>query len=403
MSKSPFTILCLASYHKGEEFLRQLDRDGHRVLLVTSKSLENAAWPREAIDEVFYVPDVDKEWNLADLLSGLCHVARRERFDRIVALDDFDVEKAATLREHFRVPGMGDTTARYFRDKLAMRLRAREAGIPVPPFVGLIHDGSVCEYLETNSGPWLIKPRFLAGGIGIKKISTVADFWAVADALGDRRSYHLAERFEPGTVYHVDSIVDRNRVIYAIASRYGLPPMEVAHEGRVFSSTTLERGLPIERRLLEFNERLLPAMGLVEGVSHTEFIESAATGELLFLETSARVGGAHIVDLIEGATGLNLWAEWARLEVSTDEDPYVLPPHREDYAAVLISLARQENPDSSVFDAKEVAWRLAKPHHVGVVVASPALSRVEELRTQYTEKIYSEFFKTEPLRDKPSA
>jgi nitrous oxide reductase accessory protein NosL len=53
-------------------------------------------------------------------------------------LDDFDVEKAATLREHLRIGGMGETTARYFRDKLAMRMKAREAGINVPDFVGIL-------------------------------------------------------------------------------------------------------------------------------------------------------------------------------------------------------------------------------------------------------------------------
>jgi len=36
---------------------------------------------------------------------------------RVVTLEDFDVEKVAALREHLRIPEMGDTTTRYFRDK----------------------------------------------------------------------------------------------------------------------------------------------------------------------------------------------------------------------------------------------------------------------------------------------
>ena len=35
--------------------------------------------------------------------------ARTKKIDRIVALDEYDMETAATLREHLRVPGMGLT------------------------------------------------------------------------------------------------------------------------------------------------------------------------------------------------------------------------------------------------------------------------------------------------------
>lgn len=402
MSDRP-TVLCLASYHKGHEFLRQLKRDGCRVLLVTSKSLDQAAWPREAIDEVFYMPDVDREWKLDDLIYGVSHLSRRERIDQVAALDDFDVEKAAALREHLRIPGMGDTTARHFRDKLAMRTRAADEGIAVPPFVPLFHDPTVAAYLDAVPGPWVIKPRFQAGGIGIKKVGTKEDLWTLAEVLGGKRSFHLVEKFVPGTVYHVDSIVDGGELRFALASRYGRPPMEVAHEGRVFSTMTLERGSEMDRRLLELNARVLTAMRLKRGVSHSEFIESDASGELLFLETSARVGGAHIVELIEGATGLNLWTEWARLEVSTPAEPYVLSPHRDDYAGLLVSLARQETPDLSVFDAPEVFWRLSLKHHAGLVVASPSLPRVTELMTEYTQKIYDDFFTSQPLPDRATA
>ena len=45
------------------------------------------------------------------------------------------METAATLREHLRIPGMGLTTMRYFRDKLAMRMRALDRNVRVPDFV----------------------------------------------------------------------------------------------------------------------------------------------------------------------------------------------------------------------------------------------------------------------------
>ena len=162
------TMVCLASYFKGEEFIRECKRQGCRVLLVTSHSLEHAAWPRESIDEFFYVPDVDKTWNINDVMLGLSHVAKTENIDRIVALDEFDVETAAILREHLRVAGMGQTTARYFRDKLAMRTRAASEGLPVPAFIHVLNHRKLNDFMERVPSPWVLKPRSIAGSIGMK-------------------------------------------------------------------------------------------------------------------------------------------------------------------------------------------------------------------------------------------
>src|ERR1035441_3124839 len=82
------------------------------------------------------------------------------------------------------------------------------------------------------------------------------------------------------------------------------------------------------------------------GASATEFIKSKADGRIFFLETSARVGGAHIAELVEAATGLNLWAEWAKVDVASGDGGYRPPVPNQDYAALLISLSRQEHPDT---------------------------------------------------------
>ena len=173
-SSSKVTVACLASYYKGAEFMQECRRQGARVLLVTSHSLEHAAWPRESIDEIFYVPDVDKTWNINDVMLGLSHVAKTENIDRIVALDEFDVETAAILREHMRVPGMGQTSARYFRDKLAMRTRAAFEGLPVPPFIHVLNHRKLNDFMERIPPPWILKPRSIAGSIGMKKLHSSA-------------------------------------------------------------------------------------------------------------------------------------------------------------------------------------------------------------------------------------
>jgi len=398
MTARPFTVLCIASYRKGDAFLHAAKRTGARVLLLTSQSLEHSDWPREALDDVFYIPDVDKKWDMTEVIRGVSWLARSTKIDRIVALDDFDVEKAAMIREHLRVPGMGDTTARYFRDKLAMRAKAREAGLDVPDFVPVLNYDDIREFLAEVPGPYVLKPRSMAAGIGIRKIATGDDLWPLLDELGDEQSFYVLERFLPGDVFHVDSIVADNRVRFAIASRYGTPPLETAQDGTVFTTKTLRRRSRDERALLSFNQILLKSLGLKQGVSHTEFIKSRSDGKFYFLETSARVGGAHIVDLIEAASGLNLWAEWAKLECRPEGDRYLVTAPKRQYAGLLVSLAKQESPDLTAYDAPEVTWRLAKRHHAGLIVASPKLERVDALVDRYVEGFYRDFFATVPQR-----
>lgn len=391
----PLTIVCLASYHKGSEFLREAKRLGCRVLLITSESLRDADWPRESLDDIFFVPDDQKRWRLDDLMRGVSHLARTTIIDRIVPLDDFDLEKASALREHLRVPGMGETTTRHFRDKLAMRVLADECGIAVPAFVHVLNDERIRAFCQAIPPPWVLKPRHEAGAIGIRKIYGEDELWAVVEALGDRRSYHLLEQFVPGDVYHVDSLVYEREVRLALASRYGTPPFDVSHSGGVFTTQLIAREGTESRAATGINASVLRSFGMVRGVSHSEFI-LGPDDRWYFLETSARVGGAHIADLIEAATGLNFWAEWAKIEVAGGTAPYYCPAPRQDYAGLVVSLAREEWPDLSSFADPEIVLRINKKHHAGVVIRSPSPSRIDELLQSYAARFHREFMAALP-------
>ncbi|HKQ78761.1 MAG TPA: ATP-grasp domain-containing protein [Blastocatellia bacterium] len=401
MSDSPqMTILCMSSYEKGHEFIREAKRQGWRVLLLTVEKLKDADWPRDHIDEVYLMPELTERGNV---INGVSYLARSINIDRIVALDEFDIEMAATLREHLRVGGMGETTSRYFRDKLAMRLRAEEKGIRVPAFCPVINYDKLREYMDQAPGPWVLKPRSSASAIGIKKINTADELWPILDALGDEQSFHVLEKFVPGEVYHVDSIIDDKEVLFAAVSKYGAPPMKVAHEGGVFTTRLVSRKSKDAIELQRVNRDLIKALGLVRGVTHGEFIKAEEDGEFYFLEIAARVGGANIAETIEAASGLNLWAEWAKIETSTKKHPYKLTKPNTHYSGVIISLARQEWPDTSAYDDAEIAWRMNKHHHAGLIVASKDQKRVEELLDSYTERFYRDFHATAPIPDKPTA
>src|SRR3974390_2565796 len=323
--KHPPTFLCITTYEKGQDFMRECKRQGSRVILLTAEKLRDADWPRKTLDDTFYL---STEIPLADIVSAVTHLARWHKLDRIVALDEYDMGTAATLREHLRIPGMGLTTMRYFRDKLAMRMRALDRNVRVPDFVPVVNHADIRYYLEHVPGPWVLKPRQEASAIGIKKSHAAEDLWPLLEQLGDKQSSYLVERFLPGEVYHVDSIVSENEVVFANVSKYGKPPMNEAQGGGIFTTFTVPRGSEDDAALRAINRDLIAALGLLRGVAHAEFIHANADGHFYFLECAARVGGAYINEMVEAATGLNLWRGRARIEVAGGDGSYKLPPVR---------------------------------------------------------------------------
>jgi biotin carboxylase len=299
-----------------------------------------------------------------------------------------------------RLPGMGATTLRYFRDKLAMREKARESGVPVPPFCPVLNYNRLRDYMAEVPPPWVLKPRSEASAIGIKKLHHADELWPSLDLLGDRQSYYVLEKFLPGQVYHVDAIISERRIVVAEPHKYGKPPMQVSHQGGVFSTRSLDRAGTEARELRLAHDHLIEALGLVRGVTHTEFIRADADGKFYFLESSARVGGAYISDVVEAATGINLWREWARIEVLGAN--YQLPAPRQEYAGIILTLSRQETPDTSAYTDPEIVKRLVKKHHAGLIVKSAESQRVESLLSSYAERFVGDFMASQPApADRP--
>jgi biotin carboxylase len=395
------TILCISTYEKGQLFLQEVARLGVNVVLLTVDKLEHADWPRDSIAKLVTMPE-----NLTpgQILNTVSYLARENRFDRIVALDEFDLEVAALLREHMRLPGMGESLTRHFRDKLAMRVRARHCGVPVPEFTSVFNYDTLRNFMKHVPGPWLLKPRTNASAIGIRTIETSDALWPILDQLGDLQSHYLLERFIPGEIFHVEGITWNGRTLFGTAFKYGQPPMQTMHQGGVFTTRALNRESNDALGLLGMHTHVIESLGLISGVTHTEFIKASSNGSFYFLETAARVGGAHIAEVVEFASGINPWVEWARIEVAAlFHMEYALPKLKQLYAGSVICLARQEQPDTGSYDAPEIVHRLNRHHHAGLIVCANSADRVETLIDGYTTRFSEDFCAVLPAPDKPTA
>ena len=347
----PLTILCVATYEKGRSFCGVQAAGLHGAAAHDRCARGRTDWPREAIAEFFSIPrDIQRD----DLLKGVSHIARsRRRIDRIVPLDDFDVETAALLREHLRVPGMGETTARYFRDKLAMRVRATRPA-------SSCRSSSCCQrrrhraFLDAVPPPWVLKPRSQAAAIGIRKATTRT---RSGRHRGARRQalVLVLEQFVPGDIFHVDSIVWDREVVFSAAHRYGSPPWTVAHEGGVFTTRTVDRHAEEAQALVALNRRVLDTLGpRARRDAHRVHPRQRRRPLLLPRDRGARRRRVHrrrdrgrhrpqpVARVGEARSGWRARpVRGARARATT-------------YAGLVLSLARQEHPDTSAYDDPEI-------------------------------------------------
>jgi biotin carboxylase len=400
----PQNIVCLATYFKGVDFIRECKEHGCNVVLITKEKMLREDWPRESLADLIAVPNDAGPPLFIDLLAFL---ARKAKIDRVIALEEFDVVTAALMREHLCLPGLSSSRAKIFRDKLSMAVYSERVGINVPEFVPLINAEEVDEFMKSVRPPWIIKPRSDVSAIGIRKVEEAEEVWRAIEEMNERQnlreraSYYVLARFIPGEVFHVDSVVNDGKVVFAGTNQYGRPPMQVAHQGGAYISRTLERGSLDEKTLLSTNKKLIRALGLERGAAHAEFIKSETDGKFYFLEVAARVGGAYIAEVLEAASGINLWREWARLEIADGKAPAKIRPLRKEYAGIILSLAKQEEPDTSGYVDQEIVYRVKQRHHAGLIVRAQGLERVNELLDEYGQRFAEDFVAVAPPPERP--
>ena len=230
-------------------------RDGREADLLTVDKLRDAPLAARG-SRRRCVTCRDSLHGRTDLIKTVCWMCRGRHFDRVVALDEFDLDAAAKIREHTRIPGMGVTSTAYYRDKLAMRTGASESGFLVPEFCRVLNYDELRAYMKAVHGPWLLKPRAEASALGIRKIYEPEQLWRTLDELGDVQTNYLLEQFVPGDIFHVDSIISEHKVVFSAVHQYGKPPMQVMHEGGVFTTRTVDRTSRDWKELTALNARL---------------------------------------------------------------------------------------------------------------------------------------------------
>ncbi|RAW97447.1 MULTISPECIES: acetyl-CoA carboxylase biotin carboxylase subunit family protein [unclassified Photorhabdus] len=239
----------------------------------------------------------------SDVMDAIDKIIIRHKISAVISSDEFSVFVAASAREKMKIPGMTCTQARRFRDKKMMKQVAEQGGISTPKEFTLdnIRD-------DSTIFPIVIKPRSLAGSVGVEIIATAECLVNLTHPWND--SYHdmdagqfIIEKYNPQDIFHIDCIVLSGCINFISVSEYQGKPIDFL-QGQPLGSFSVEESY-IEKYWHPFTERVLSAFVAPDGVYHIEaFGNSGNVPELL--EIAYRPGGAGIVDIIQKVYGLDL-------------------------------------------------------------------------------------------------
>ncbi|MFF1508339.1 hypothetical protein [Streptomyces sp. NPDC058326] len=249
---------------------------------------------------------------------------RERRIDRIFAPFERGQAQAGHVRAYFGIPGTGPEVAHAFSSKYAMKQQMLRAGLPVAGFRLAAGLDQVAEAAAELGWPVVAKPMVGGGSMDVCVFPSAERFEAFsaspeADPIRALDCPLIVEEFvDIAAEYHCDGVVKDGEVVFAASSRYLAP---VLGRGTVFGSMTLPAGDPVRARMEELHARAVAALGLVDGVTHMEFLDTA--GGLVVGEIACRAAGGGIPHALALHSGVDVWR--ASLQLALGLDPKVDP------------------------------------------------------------------------------
>ncbi|RKX76650.1 MAG: hypothetical protein DRP49_03060 [Spirochaetes bacterium] len=198
----------------------------------------------------------------------------------------------ARIAEALGLPGHSPRAAALATDKVLMRRRFRERGVPSPDFAEIGPDDDIAALCEGIPGPWVVKPVDSMGARGVVKIESRE---LLADALEEARGYSfsrraLVETLVEGPEYSLDALVEDGRLIRCgLADRHIFYPPCFIEMGHTIPSTLNQNDTD---RIWNVFEMGIKALGLTRGAAKGD-IRLSPSGPVVG-EIAARLSGGYM-------------------------------------------------------------------------------------------------------------
>jgi biotin carboxylase len=251
-----------------------------------------------------------RDWDSALPMVRAAHEAFG--FTRVVSLVDQAMELVGRINDEFGLPGTSQEVAHRFRDKTAMREWLRSTGFEDVAAERVTDAAGLRRFGERHGYPFVLKPTDGTASRGVLRVGTSEDaepVWHAATALRERTDLpffaaypvreFLAEEYLDGAEYSVES--------FSFAGRHSVIAVTgKSQEGFIETGHALPAELAPddEAAIVTYVTGFLDAMGLRDGVSHTE-LRLTSRGPRI-IEGHDRVAGGRVMDLIEAVYGIDL-------------------------------------------------------------------------------------------------
>ncbi|MEU6620667.1 ATP-grasp domain-containing protein [Streptomyces litmocidini] len=243
----------------------------------------------------------DAEW-----IALAAAVHERQPFTRVGTFGERDQDRAAAVAAALGLPCHSPQTIAYVHDKDAMRRRLAELGVDETPGGRVADVAELRAFLAQHGTPCVVKPVQGAGSFGVSVVRSAeeaeaafsraaADFEVIPDA------GVLVERFHEGPQFSVEAFSeDGEHEILAVTRKFS-DPVGFVELGHVVPA---ELSPEQTDAVHGYVRRLLDALDITYGVTHTEVVLTAAGPRVI--ETHVRLAGDEIPYLVHDVTGVDL-------------------------------------------------------------------------------------------------
>lgn len=260
------------------------------------------------INQFIYFEKYNDDEELENLVIKL---HQQEKFDLLIALSEKDILRVAKLRELLGIQGQNYFSALLYRDKYIMKKFAKIIGLNVPEFSTFSEPCELMEKVSKIGFPILIKPLSKSGSEGVQVLKNKEEYDDYLEKKSLWGENYDVEQFILGDMYHVDGIVENNKLKFVSVSKYwnslgkSTTLMESTQNTTItFADFTINKSDWEFLLLKGETKKFVEKSNFNNGTIHAEFIISEKDKTPYFIEIASRTGGLMISDTIEKKYGI---------------------------------------------------------------------------------------------------
>jgi len=260
------------------------------------------------------------------------YVREKRKIDGVLCVAADAPITAALVAQRLKLPGISLESARLACDKLAMKRRFRECGVPVPWFAPIASAGELKHLIAERGSDLVIKPADSRGSRGVQRLARVDDLNA-AFALAQKHSPSgrvMVESYLSGPQVSTESIVTGGHCYTPGFSDRNYELLEVHAPFFIENGGDLPSHLPahIQERVKDVVARAAAALGVTEGTVKGDIV--VHDNQPYVIELAARLsGGFFCTREIPLNTGVDFIACAIRVALGEIVPPKDMTPSRQ--------------------------------------------------------------------------